>query len=92
MTFDPIRDPDGSLRIDHRLPDSQEGRAAAQAIRSGQTPDLSVEFNALDDVLVSGVREVRSSLVSAVALVPSGSYNQARAELRGKQTVPLVWL
>ena len=84
MTFDPVRDPDGTLRIDHRLPNSVEGRAAADAVRTGLTPALSAEFFALDDGWVSGVREVRASLVSAAALVPAGAYNQATAELRAK--------
>ena len=40
MEFDPVRDADGTLRIDHVLPDSVEGRAAAQSIRDGSTPNL----------------------------------------------------
>ena len=44
MRFDPVRGDDGSLTIDHRLPDSPEGRAMAAAVRSGATPGLSVEF------------------------------------------------
>ena len=92
MEFDPIRDADGSLRIDHRLPDSPEGRSAAQGIRNGTKARMSIEFHALSSTIVSGVREIRASLVEAVALVGEGAYDQARAELRGKQTVPLVWL
>ena len=82
MSFDPIRDPDGTLKIDHRLPDSPEGREAAQNIRNGTRAKLSVEFHSLASAVVSGVREVRESLVEAVALVGLGSYNQARAEVR----------
>ena len=91
MEFDPIRDADGTLRIDHLLPDSVEGRAAAQSIRDGSTPNLSAEFIALSEQTVSSVREVRTSLVTAAALVNSGAYGQARAELRSKKEV-LVWL
>ena len=90
MTFDPIRDPDGSIRIDHRLPDTAEGRSAAVNIRNGTTARLSVEFHALASAVVSGVREIRSSLVEAVALVGSGAYDQARAEVRSKRV--RVWL
>ena len=86
MTFDPLRDPDGTLRIDHRLPDSPLGRAAAEAVRGGSTPALSAEFHALDDAMVSGVREVRQSLVMAAALVPLGAYDQTRAEVRSTHT------
>ena len=94
MTFDPVRDADGTLRIDHRLPNSAEGRAAAEAVRTGRTAALSAEFFALDDGWVSGVREVRQSLVSAAALVPAGAYNQATAEVRakGNHRRVLTWL
>ena len=92
MRFEPIRGDDGSLRVDHLLPDSPEGRALADDVRSGRKARLSVEFHALAEARVQGVREVRESLVTAVATVPAGSYHQAQAEVRGKQTVPLVWL
>ena len=85
MRFDPVRGDDGSLTIDHRLPDSPEGRAMAAAVRSGATPGLSVEFHALAEASVSGVREVRQSLVTAVATVPSQSYTQSKAEIRHKK-------
>ena len=91
MRFDPIRGDDGSLTIDHRLPDSPEGRAMAAAVRSGATPGLSVEFHALSEGVVSGVREVRQSLVTAVATVTSQSYNQSLAEIRSQAEVK-IWL
>ena len=89
MTFDPMRDPDGTLRIDHRLPDTPEGRAAAQGVRDGTRSALSAEFHALAEGVVAGVREVRESLVLAAALVKSGAYNQSRAEIRSR--APQVW-
>ena len=81
MTFDPIVD-GSEIRIDARLPDTQLGRQVATEIRSGARSALSVEFVSLDEARVQGVRELRSALISATALVPSGSYNQARAEVR----------
>ena len=94
MRFDPIRGDDGSLRVDHRLPDSPAGRALAASVRSGATSGLSVEFHALDEAQVSGVREVRQSLITAVATVQSGAYKQAGAEIRGKthHRRVLTWL
>ena len=86
MRFEPIRADDGTLRVDHLLPDTTEGRALAASVRSGRTPGLSVEFHALAEARVSGVREVRESLVTAVATVPLGSYDAARAEVRSKRT------
>ena len=67
--------------MDHLLPDTPEGVALALSVRSGATPGLSVEFHALDSAMVSGVREVRSSLITAVATVPSQSYVQSVAEI-----------
>ena len=90
MTFDPIRGADGELRVDHLLPNTPEGLALAAAVRSGRTPGLSVEFHSLEEAQVSGVREVRSSLITAVAAVPSQSYAQARAEVRSRKR--RLWL
>ena len=94
MRFDPVRDADGSLRVDHLLPDTPGGRALASAVRSGATPGLSVEFHALDEARVQGVREIRQSLISAVATVPRQSYDQATAEVRAKghHRRVLTWL
>ena len=94
MRFDPIRGADGALQVDHLLPDSPAGRALAAAVRNGKTPHLSIEFHALDEAQVQGVREVRQSLVTAVATVPAGAYHQARAEVRERTSHRrvLTWL
>ena len=76
--------------MDHLLPNTPDGLALAASVRSGETPGLSVEFHGLDEVRVSGVREVRQSLITAVATVPSLSYNQARVEVRSMKR--RVWL
>ena len=91
MKFDPIRQADGSLQVDHRLPNSPEGRALAASVRDGSRAALSIEFHALDEAQVSGVREVRQSLVTAVATVPRQSYEQARAEVRTRQPRSVAW-
>ena len=90
MRFDPIVASDGSLQVDHLLPSTPEGVALAESVRSGATSALSIEFHALDEARVSGVREVRESLITAVAVVPAGSYDQATAEVRSKRR--RVWL
>ena len=94
MRFDPIRGDDGSLRVDHLLPDTPAGRDMAASVRDGKTPSLSVEFHALAEAMVSGVREVRESLITAVATVPAGAYAQATAEVRAKghHRRVLTWL
>lgn len=79
------REVGSEIRIDDRLPDTPEGREAARLIRSGERAALSVEFRALDTARVSGVREVRSALIDAAALVRDGAYDQARAEVRARR-------
>ena len=91
MRFDPIRTAEG-LTVDHLLPDTPDGLALAASVRSGKTPGLSIEFHSLDSAIVSGVREVRESLITAVAVVPAQSYDQARAEVRSKGATRRVWL
>ena len=83
MTFEPVAVEDG-YHIEAVLPNSRLGSEAAEHVRSGKRAALSIEFKATDSVTVSGVREVRSALIEAAALVPSGAYEQARAELRGR--------
>ena len=70
------------IRIDEPLPDTILGRKIRAEVKSGARSSLSVEFHSLLEEEVSGVREVRSALVEAVALVEAGSYQQARAEVR----------
>lgn len=84
MTFAPEVVPDG-YRIEAKLPATDEGVAAAEFVRSGERSSLSIEFRALESKTVSQVREVRSALIEAAALVPAGAYEQARAELRARE-------
>ena len=75
MRFDPVRDADGSLRVDHLLPDTPEGLAIAASVRSGKTPGLSVEFHSLDEA-----RVVRCPGGSSLA--HNGGRHGAEPELR----------
>ena len=84
MVFEPVAVEDG-YHIEAVLPNSPEGVEAAALVKSGKRSALSVEFRALEAETVSQVREVRSALVEAAALVPSGAYEQAQAELRGRE-------
>ena len=81
LTFEPIVD-GASVRIDAPLPDTALGRQVAVEVRSGERSALSIEFVSLDEARVQGVRELRSALIQGAALVPLGSYSQARAEVR----------
>ena len=72
------------IRIDARIPDTALGRQVATEVRSrravGAVGRVSVS---LDEGRVMGVRELpKRALIKGAALVPSGSYTQARAEVR----------
>ena len=84
MMFEPVPTPSG-YNIEAVLPRSPEGIEASELVRTGTRSALSVEFRCLEAEIVSQVREVRSALVEAAALVPAGAYEQARAELRGRE-------
>ena len=88
MTVAPTVAMDG-YSIEAILPSSPEGIEAAELVKTGARSNLSVEFQTIEEERVSEVREVRRALVSAAALVPSGAYEQARAELRGRE--PRWW-
>ena len=81
MSFQPVIS-GNEIKIDAPLPDSELGRQVAREVRSGARAGLSVEFIPLIEARIQGVRELRSALVQGAALVPLGSYNQARAEIR----------
>lgn len=90
MRFAPVEE-GAALRIDAALPDSRLGREVAAEVRSGQKQGLSVEFFAVAEEQVQGVREVRHALVDAAALVKEGAYQQATVELRNRNR-RRVWL
>lgn len=73
------------IRIDEILPDTSLGRKVRDEVRSGSRSSLSVEMHVLEEGSVSGVREVRSAIVLAAALVEAGSYSQAIAEIRHRK-------
>ena len=80
------------IQIDTPLPDTAIGREVAAEIRAGRKRGLSVEFYAASEGDVQGVREVRSALIEAVAVVESPAYAQAIAEVRNKRARRRVWL
>ena len=81
MNFHPVES-GNEIKIEAPLPDTALGRQVASEVRSGARAALSVEFTSLSEARVSGVRELRSALIKGAALVPLGSYAQARAEVR----------
>ena len=80
----PIRDADGSLRV--------ETRATEAILDAYKTRKFfSVEFRSLREVRTSGgIREIQRALVDAAALVPNPEYPNVRAEVRASRRS--VWL
>ena len=90
LRFDPIVS-ESEIRLDAVLPDTSLGRKTADEIRSGERSALSIEFFSLEERATSGVREVLAALVDSVAVVPKGSYSQARVEIRARATASMFW-
>ena len=82
---------DGALVLDVALPDTAAARDLAVEVRNGTLPAASVEFQALADRVVGGVRRISKSIVSAVACVPLGSYPSATAEVRRRRRRRARW-
>ena len=83
----PIRERDGRLTIKARATD-----ALRAAVAAGKH-HLSVEFHALaEKTTAGGIREIRSALVSAAALVSSPEYTQTAAEVRNQHRREWPWL
>ena len=86
-----------TVKIDARLPDTSAGRDAAAEIRSGLFRGLSVEFRAVRQTIVGGVRRITSAVLSGAAIVDSPSYAGSAVEVRGKisgtrPTEATLWL
>lgn len=75
---------EGRLVVDEVIPDTVAGRDALAEIRSGLFRGLSIEFRAVRQTIVGGVRRIGDAVLSAAALVDSGSYEAAVVEARAK--------
>ena len=83
----PERHPDGRITIETRATDD-----IRRAVDVDGRRFLSVEFfSHRENRTPAGVREIERATVDAAALVPSGEYSQATAEVRSKREVRL-WL
>ena len=80
-----------AIKIDAQLPDSAIGREVAREVRAGNKRGLSIEFHAMAESVVQGVREIRSAFMDAAAVVTEGAYDQATVEVREKKRRRL-WL
>ena len=80
------------VRIDAQIPDTSAGRDAAAEIRGGSDGlalfrGLSVEFKAVRQSIVGGVRRITEAVLSGAAIVDSPSYAGATVEVRAKEDI-----
>ena len=77
-----------TLKVDQLLPNTTAGRDAAENIRRGVLPCLSIEFDrkSVQSIQVGGVKEIRSARMTAIGLVDAGEYKSATAEVRWRET------
>ena len=75
---------DGNLVVDSPLPDTSAGRDALAEIRSGLFKGLSVEFRAVRQSIVGGVRKISEAILTGAALCDSPAYSAATVEARAR--------
>ena len=83
LRFTPIETGD-KLTLDVELPDTVAGRDARSEVKSGLMTGMSIEFTAIRESVVGGVRRITSALLSAAALVDAASYQGATVEARAR--------
>ena len=66
------------------LPDTSAGRTLPLRFGAGLFRGLSVEFKAVRQTIVGGVRRIASAVLSAAAIVDSPSYSGSSVEVRSK--------
>ena len=91
MRFVPV-EVEGRLTINQELPDTIAGRDAAAEIRSGLFKGLSVEFKAVRQNIVGGVRRISEAFLTGAGLVDSGAYESATVEARELAEAKAEWL
>ena len=85
LRFVPV-EVEGRLMIDQELPDTTAGRDALAEL-SGPHPlfkGLSIEFRAVKQSVVAGVRRITEAVLTGAGLVDSGSYAGATVEARAE--------
>ena len=73
---------EGRLVVDAEIPDTTAGRDALAEIRSGLFRGLSIEFRAVKQSIVAGVRRISEAVLTGAALCDSPAYESATVEAR----------
>ena len=74
----------GRLTIDSPIPDTVAGRDCESEVRSGLLSSMSIEFRAVHERLVGGVRHLVKAVLTGAAVCDSGAYESATVEARVK--------
>ena len=85
-----LRDEDGAMILSAELPPIPAADRALDEIRTGKATGLSVEFRAVKESRVNGVRVIEDAELSGVAIVARPSYEGSRVEARNRRR--RVWL
>ena len=81
LKFTPIES-EGKLLVDVEVPSTTAGADALSEIRSGLFSGLSIEFRAVSERFVNGVRRISEGILSGAALVDFPAYSSSVVEAR----------
>ena len=79
-----LEDSEKALLLRAELPKTSIGDDVLALVRSSVLRGLSVEFSAIKERMVSGVREISKAVLHAIGVVDSGAYRMSVVEARGK--------
>ena len=75
---------DDAVKIDAPMPNTALGRDALTNIREGVFGGMSIEFRSRAEGRRGNLREIRSALLGAAALVDTGAYSGSKVEVRAE--------
>ena len=76
----------GGLFIHATLPETREADDTLTLVKSKILRGLSIEFHALKESRVDGVRVIQSALITGVGVVDSGAYPGTSVDVRGMES------
>ena len=80
-----LADQGEALELSAELPPIPAADRALQEIRSGRVRGLSVEFQAVKESRVGGVRVISEALLTGIGLVSKPSYQGSQVEARARK-------
>ena len=77
-----LQDDPQSLRMAAELPDTPEARSVQELVRRGVLRGLSVEFRAIREAFVNGVRVIQEAVLTGLGVVDQPAYPASTVEAR----------